>query len=63
MIRVVVADITDNSGRDLSVEKSILGPDIELVLHSCNGNEKLLISGCLDADVVLTDFAPLKRAR
>ena len=61
MTRVVVADIADNAGRDLSVEQSILGPDIELVLHSCAGKEELLISACRDADVVLTDYAPLTR--
>ncbi len=61
MTRVIVADIADNAARDLSVEQSILGPDIELVLHSCAGNEELLISACRDADVVLTDYAPLTR--
>jgi len=61
MIRVVVAEITDDTGRDLSVEQSILGPDVELVLRSCDSNEEHLISGCLDADVVLTDYAPLTR--
>jgi len=29
--RVVVANVPENAGRDLSVEQSILGPDIELV--------------------------------
>ena len=61
MTRVVVADIPENAGRDLSVEQSILGPDIELMRHSCDGNERLLISACRDADIVLTDHAPLTR--
>ncbi len=61
MTRVVVADIPENAGRDLSVEQSILGPDIELMRHSCDGNERLLISACRDADIVLTDYAPLTR--
>ncbi len=61
MTRVVVADAPENAGRDLSVEQSILGPDIELVRRSWGSNEELLISACRDADVVLTDYAPLTR--
>ncbi len=61
MTRVVVADIPENAGRDLGVEQSILGPDIELMRHCCDGNEELLISACRDADIVLTDYAPLTR--
>lgn len=61
MIRIVVAEVPESAGRDLSVEQSILGPDVELVRHSCDGNEELLISACRVADVVLTDYAPLTR--
>jgi D-3-phosphoglycerate dehydrogenase len=61
MIRVVVADVPENAGRDLSIEQSILGPDIELVQYSCDGNEEHLIIACQDAEVVLTDYAPLTR--
>ena len=61
MTRVIVADSSECVGRDLSVEQSILGPDIELVRHSCDGNENQLISACQDADIILTDLAPLTR--
>ena len=61
MIRVVVAELPEYAGRDLSVERSVLGPDIELHRHSCDGNEQQLILACRDADVVLTDYAPLTR--
>jgi D-3-phosphoglycerate dehydrogenase len=61
MIRVVVAELAEYAGRDLSVERSVLGPDVELVRHSCDGNEQHLILACRDADVVLTDYAPLTR--
>jgi len=44
---------------ELSIERSILGPDIELVHYSCDGNEDHLIAACLGADVVLTDYSPL----
>ncbi len=62
MTRVVVAEIPEYAGRDLSVEQSILGSDVELVQHSCDGNEEHLVSACRDADVVLTDYAPFTRA-
>jgi len=61
MIRVVVAEIPENAGRDLSVERSILGADVELVHHSLDGNEEHLVAACRDADIVLTDYAPLTR--
>ncbi len=61
MTRVVVADVPENAGRDLSIERSILGPDIELVQHSCDDDEEHLIIACRDADIVLTDYAPLTR--
>jgi len=61
MTRVVVAEIPETAGRDLSVEQSVLGADVELVGYSWDGNEELLISACRDADVVLTDYAPLTR--
>ena len=61
MTRVVVAEVPETAGRDLSVEQSVLGTDVELVGYSWDGNEELLISACRDADVVLTDYAPLTR--
>lgn len=61
MTRVVVAEIPENAGRELSVERSILGPDIELVHYACDGNEDHLTAACLDADAVLTDYSPFSR--
>ncbi len=61
MTRVVVAEIPENAGRELSVERSILGPDIELVHYACDGNEDRLTAACLDADAVLTDYSPFSR--
>ena len=62
MIRVVVAETLEYADRDFEVERSILGPDVELIRYSCDGNEKHLAAACRDADVVLTDFSPLTRA-
>lgn len=61
MTQVVFTDIPEYVGRDLSVEQAILGPDIELVQHCCDGNAEHLIAACRDADVVVTDIAPLAR--
>ena len=61
MTRVVVAEIPENADRDLSVERSILGSDVELVRHSLDGNEEHLVAACRDADIILTDYAPLTR--
>jgi D-3-phosphoglycerate dehydrogenase len=61
MTRVVVAEIPESTGRDLSVERSILGSDVEIVHYICDGTEEHLIAACQDADVVLTDYSPFTR--
>ena len=59
MIRIVSVDIAESAGCDLTIERSILGPDVELTRHFYSGDENQLISTCRHADVVLTDLAPL----
>ncbi len=61
MITVVIAETPEYSERDLEVERSILGPEVELVRYACDGNEDGLISACRDANVVITAFSPLTR--
>jgi len=61
MTQVVVAEIPENAGRELDIERSILGPDIELVHHVCDGNEEHLITACENADAILTDYSPFTR--
>jgi lactate dehydrogenase-like 2-hydroxyacid dehydrogenase len=58
---VVLADTPENSGRDLSLERSILGTDVELVEYVCDGDEDRLVAACKNADVILTAFSPLTR--
>lgn len=60
MTQVVVIEGLE-SGSDLSIERSVLGPDIEFVQHTFDGDEERLISACKEADVILTEFAPLTR--
>lgn len=61
MTQVVVTEVLESAGRNLSIERSILGPDVELVQHTFDGNEELLISACKEADIILTEAAPLTR--
>jgi len=61
MTRVVITELPSHAGRDLGVEQSILGRDVELVHHYCGGDENELISVCRDADVVLTDLLTFTR--
>ncbi len=61
MTLVVLADTKEISGRDLDLERSILGADVELVEYVCDGNEDKLAAACVDADVILTAFSPLTR--
>ena len=49
--RVVFADIPENSGGDLSIERSILGADVRLVEYLCDGDEDHLVAACKDAGV------------
>ncbi len=62
MTTLVVAEILENAGRDLDVETSILGPDVDIVRYTYDGDDRGLISACRDADVILTDYAPLSRS-
>ena len=61
MARVVLAETSENAGRDLSIERSILGDDVEFEQYLCNGDEDDLVSACADADVILTDYSPFTR--
>lgn len=61
MTRIIVVEIPENADRDLGVERSILGSDVELVRHSLDGNEEHLAAACRNADIILTDYAPLTR--
>lgn len=61
MTRVVVAETPESEGRDLSIERSILGADVELVQYLCDGDEDHLAAACRNADAVLTDYSPFTR--
>ena len=58
MTKVVLAEIPECAGRDLDLERSILGPDVELAHYLCDGDEDRLAAACRHADAVLTDYSP-----
>jgi len=62
MTTLIVAELPEDAGRDLDVEMSILGPDVDIVRYSYDSNDRGLISACRDADVILTAYAPLTRS-
>ncbi len=57
-LKVVVAELAQLAGRDLSIEQEILGPQVELSHVSFDDDPSALVAGCVDADVILTDFVP-----
>jgi lactate dehydrogenase-like 2-hydroxyacid dehydrogenase len=62
MIRVVVTGFPESSEHELDVERAILGPDVEVVRHLCDGNLERIVNACKDADAVLADCTPLPRS-
>lgn len=61
MNHLLVIEIPENAGRDLSVEQSILGDDVEIRHVAYDGNTDSLIKTCQSADVIMTDFVPFTR--
>ncbi len=61
MLSVLSIEQTGSAVRDFHVEREIIGPDIEFKRHLYDSNEDRLIAACRNADVVLTDLAPLTR--
>ena len=62
MTKLVVAEIPENADRDFSVEQKILGPEMEVRRFTYDGDDTSLVSACVDADVILTDYVPFTRA-
>jgi len=61
MTRVVVAEVSTSPLRTLDLEREIIGPDVDLEYYAHHGSDEDLINACRDADVILTDYAPLSR--
>ncbi|MFT5140978.1 MAG: phosphoglycerate dehydrogenase-like enzyme [Rhodothermales bacterium] len=54
---IVVIDIPESSGRDLSVEREILPAESRISQFTYRGKAAALAKACRDADAVITDYA------
>lgn len=61
MTILLVAEIPENADRDLSIEREILGPDIEIRRFAYRDDDDELVASCEDAECILTDFVPFSR--
>jgi D-3-phosphoglycerate dehydrogenase len=52
----------ENATRELDVERSVLGPDVEISHFAYTGDDKALIAACRGADAILTEYVPFSRA-
>lgn len=61
MSKLLVVELPQHAGRDLSIETKILGPSVEVSRLTFSGDMRELASACMDADAILTDYVPLNR--
>jgi len=61
MTRIVFLDIPENAGRDLDIERRILGPDVDIAHVAFTGDDTEIVSLCAAANVIVTDFVPFTR--
>ncbi len=61
MTTVVVAEVAATPSRTLDVEREILGPDVSVIHYRHESDDDDLIVACKEADIILTDYAPLSR--
>ncbi len=59
---LVVVDMPENAGRDLSVEQGIWGNSFNVRRYVYDGNSAGLANACCGADFILTDFAPFSQS-
>lgn len=62
MTDLVVIEGPENAGRELTIERPILGDGIDIRQVTWDGNETSTVNACRDATVVLTDYVPFTRA-
>lgn len=61
MTKLVAIEMSCNTGRELTLERSILGSEVDVQHVVYDGNESSIVNACGDADVVLTDYVPFSR--
>lgn len=62
MTKLAVIETSSASGRDLDIERSILGDSIDIEQAWYRDDAAAIVETCRDADLVLTDYAPFTRA-
>jgi D-3-phosphoglycerate dehydrogenase len=62
MTKLVVMEGPENAGRELAIERPILGADIQIRQQTWDGSDTSTVIACRDADLVLTDYVPFSRA-
>jgi len=55
---IVVAEMPEAAGRDLSIERQQLPPSACIETFTYRGDKEALIDACRDADAILTDYVP-----
>lgn len=61
MTRLVVIEMPEYAGRELTIETTILGNEIDMVHVAYGGSVASVVSDCRDAEIVLTDYVPFTR--
>ncbi len=61
MTSLVVIEGPENAGRELTIERPILGGSIHIRQAIWDGNETSTVNACRDAILVLTDYVPFTR--
>ncbi len=61
MIKLLVCELSENSARDFSIERDILGTEFEVNRLSYSGNVQELLMASQQAEVILTDYVPFTR--
>jgi D-3-phosphoglycerate dehydrogenase len=61
MTKLAVIEMSTDPGRDLGIERSVLGDGIDIEQIFSTGEAASIVEACHDADLVLTDYVPFTR--
>jgi D-3-phosphoglycerate dehydrogenase len=61
MTKLVVMEGPESAGRELTIERPILGDGIRIRQETWDGSDTSTVNACRDADLVLTDYVPFTR--
>ena len=61
-MKIVVAEMPEAEGRDLSIERRHMPADARVEAFTFRGDRDALLAACRSADAILTDYVPFDRA-